>query len=741
MGWPLAASANPMAAADQVEQHYLVPSHLTTQQSLGPFPTRFILPMSIAGLGGIPLAVMAWQATNGLIPPALAAWSVPSLLVSPFSAFWLSPPFEHGMIAAAGFVKRSYTRPTWSNAPSAGHGMSTGGGFYRGGLRQHQPVDAETLIAVYRMPTVNLETASEPLRRQARAQWGSILNGLRHPIKIIIRGRPLTALPIIEQLQDDPRRVARNLGAWMQEQIATAGLIDRDRLLIIPAANAAELQFRAEAMEKVLRQARLVAERVEPDSLPLLRTLTWDPKATEPRVAPEVMEEGAMEVQADGWWTRAYDVGQLPAAILTNWMAPLLSSDEPLDVAIDVRPQDADDIKTWTLAPKINQLTTSAPTMKRTIALEQLRALYDALERRRVAPFEVAVTVLVRGSSRQDVQGRSRRVEQLAKNMGAKLHALRWEQAAGLRQLDPMRSGAMHGRARLIETGTLARTYPWSDGYLQMDGGVPWGEAGMRPCIFTPYSRTNKGPHMCWYGATNAGKGTGAHMLWSRLHLLQGVRVFGIDQDEQHEHCGRFLDYLGGRKLTPRDAKDAAAIELHPDDGVVILDLSEVDESQVGAIFAAWAKVIKRHMLAHPGRSIVFVDEAVTLSEDESAERALREIFQRSRHWNQSSHCMTQRPSSWFDTKVGRAIQGNSDAWWCGGQLPRELSEVVEALELTDEERDYVRKAGIGQGLLVSGQRRVALDLFDKLSPEEYAAFHSDPVLEPPIPIRKEAVG
>ena len=41
----------------------------------------------------------------------------------------------------------------------------------------------------------------------------------------------------------------------------------------------------------------------------------------------------------------------------------------------------------------------------------------------------------------------------------------------------------------------------------------------------------------------------------------------------------------------------------------------------------------------------------------------------------------------------------------------------------------------IGVGLLVSGQRRVLLDLFDKLSPAEYAAFHSDPVVEAtPIP-------
>ena len=97
----------------------------------------------------------------------------------------------------------------------------------------------------------------------------------------------------------------------------------------------------------------------------------------------------------------------------------------------------------------------------------------------------------------------------------------------------------MRGRTHLLETGTIARTYPWSDGHLQMDGGVPWGEAGSRPCMFTPFNPRNRGPHMAWYGTTNAGKGTGAHMLWSRLHLIQGIRIFGIDQDEYPAQCLR----------------------------------------------------------------------------------------------------------------------------------------------------------------------------------------------------------
>src|ERR1700687_3044305 len=101
-----------MSEPVEVERHYLVPTHLETQQSFGPFPARFILPMTYAGLfAGIPLGVSAWHATNGLFPPTLADWSIPPLLVSPIAAWWLEPPVEHGFVAAAGFVKRAYVRP------------------------------------------------------------------------------------------------------------------------------------------------------------------------------------------------------------------------------------------------------------------------------------------------------------------------------------------------------------------------------------------------------------------------------------------------------------------------------------------------------------------------------------------------------------------------------------------------------------------------------------------------------
>jgi hypothetical protein len=53
----------------------------------------------------------------------------------------------------------------------------------------------------------------------------------------------------------------------LETQLSMAGLIERDRLLVIPADDEAELEFRADALEKVLRQAHLQAA-VQAGSIP-----------------------------------------------------------------------------------------------------------------------------------------------------------------------------------------------------------------------------------------------------------------------------------------------------------------------------------------------------------------------------------------------------------------------------------------------------------------------------------------
>jgi hypothetical protein len=70
---------------------------------------------------------------------------------------------------------------------------------------------------------------------------------------------------------------------------------------------------------------------------------------------------------ADGEYVRAFDLGRLPPTIVTNWAAPLLDGDLPLDVSIDVEPLDL----TWAkiqLDMRRNALESSSLTPGRAIA-------------------------------------------------------------------------------------------------------------------------------------------------------------------------------------------------------------------------------------------------------------------------------------------------------------------------------------------------------------------------------------
>jgi hypothetical protein len=96
---------------------------------------------------------------------------------------------------------------------------------------------------------------------------------------------------------------------------------------------------------------------------------------------------------------------------------------------------------------------------------------------------------------------------------------------------------------------------------------------------------------MCWYGTSGAGKGYSLRVLLSRERFANGLRVYGIDQDEQQEYAGRFCEYLGGLRVPIRTLADAEGfhfigVDLGPgrNDDVVIWDLHESDERDRGAI-------------------------------------------------------------------------------------------------------------------------------------------------------------
>src|SRR5262249_61591646 len=78
-------------------------------------------------------------------------------------------------------------------------------------------------------------------------------------------------------------------------------------------------------------------------------------------------------------------------------------------------------------------LATSRPSREREVALEQVRALAMAMERSQVKPYDVAVTMAIRGSTRNELEQLDRRLRQRLRDRGnATVQLLRWEQLEGL---------------------------------------------------------------------------------------------------------------------------------------------------------------------------------------------------------------------------------------------------------------------------------------------------------------------
>jgi hypothetical protein len=113
----------------------------------------------------------------------------------------------------------------------------------------------------------------------------------------------------------------------------------------------------------------------------------------------------------------------------------------------------------------------------RRLDLEQIAGLRMAYERRQTLPVRMTVTVVVRAPDRPTLEQRTRRLRQRVRDLGSDLRLLRWEQRGGWLAVVPLRLSLLSRRGHPVETGTVARTYPFSAGTLSVAGGMPFGVA------------------------------------------------------------------------------------------------------------------------------------------------------------------------------------------------------------------------------------------------------------------------
>jgi hypothetical protein len=527
---------------------------------------------------------------------------------------------------------------------------------------------------------------------------------------------------------------AQSLAAFLRAHAIGAGLVQRERYLVIGADDEEQLADRVRCIEESLGRAGLPSQRVqhEPRREHVVRDLlqaAWSPRSfSNKTVGPSVLRIEPQLVNVDGQSCRTIVLSAWPRALHTDWLAPLLDGPLPIDVAVHIEPQDTERICAR-LDTKLRQYHSSPPSAARDTAIEDAERLRRALERRREHAFSVGVYLLVRAASTKELDERTKRVRQIVRELGGKTQVPRWEHAAGLASCVPA-GGDRLGRRTVLDTSTLARTYPASSSMLVLEGGVPWGVTANTQIVFTPFHHSLKNPHMAFYATSGAGKGYAAKVLQARLAEGQNVRVFGVDQDEDEEYT-RLAEYLDGQvlRLGPPDRTDGwpelAAVDLGKT--CTIFNLAQVPEQHRAEVFSQIKHLVWSWVQEHGGPASFIVDEAVTLLRHEQAANQLEDLVRRGRHIQLGGVFITQRVADFFNTTCGQVIQAIASSQWYGQQLPTELARVADILRLSPAEREFLQQAGIGEGLLVAMGQRVAMSLWGHTSPEEYAMANTDP--------------
>jgi len=309
---------------------------------------------------------------------------------------------------------------------------------------------------------------------------------------------------------------------------------------------------------------------------PGARTLSRDERllALGSRTLADLVAPGACEVRADhlrldGQYARVLAVTLYPRTVTPGWLAPLVEGDLPIEVSVHVRPlQSADMVRA--LGQQIARLQSSRLAQargeriadpEREIALEDAERLRDRLQRGDERIFSVSLYILVRGSTRRELDELTRRVETQLDGMLAHSRRAHWEQERGFRSCLP------EGRDQLLvsrnlDTSALAATLPFVGSSLSMERGVLYGMAPrtQAPIIVDPFDDTLDNYHPVVIAPSGSGKSYFVKLMALRT-LIVGVDYLVVDPEDEYRALAQ---EVGGQlvRLAPSSPQHINPLDL-----------------------------------------------------------------------------------------------------------------------------------------------------------------------------------
>ena len=168
-----------------------------------------------------------------------------------------------------------------------------------------------------------------------------------------------------------------------------------------------------------------------------------------------------------------------------------------------------------------------------------------------------------------------------------------------------------------------------------------------------------------------------------------------------------------------------------PDSDFIVFNIKELMNSDANIRNALFFNILKHAWslcLDKNNNTVLMVDQAHTLLADKNTLGAefLAQVQRRSRKYNTGTIIITQQPTDFASPEVfvhGKAIFDNASYYLIMGLKKQAVEDLSRLVDLTDQERESVKRYNQGEALFICGSRRMRINVV--VTQEELDSFGS----------------
>src|SRR5712691_5673193 len=199
-------------------------------------------------------------------------------------------------------------------------------------------------------------------------------------------------------------------------------------------------------------------------------------------LAPSSLVIADNHLVLDGQYTSVLAMTDLPPVVAAGWLHGVLAEKLAVDLSLHIRPLDGAGaasglkLKSWRLGGALSDDAANGRPIDNnlTTALEQVERLRRGLARRETALFSVGLYLLVRASSRAELDALTQRVAGLFAGQAGAALVPRLQQEQGLRACMPEARDPLQV-LHTVDTDTLSTIYPFVPASPRTAGGILFG--------------------------------------------------------------------------------------------------------------------------------------------------------------------------------------------------------------------------------------------------------------------------